>query len=428
MRACRPGLASIRTARRRGRARTRGRWCAARGARREPGWTCLLAETRGSRRTHRWRLIECRSRVQLPTDPVREQRLLKARAGRRRTRVRKPARALPPRAARALLPDARLGLRRRRRAAGRVAARLARARALRGPQLAALVALHDRHQHLPDPDPAPAEARAAGRLRPGDRPARRARASRSSSRSGSSPTRTPSSRTAWPARRRATSSARASSWPSSPRSSTCRRRQRAVLILREVLGFSAKEVAESLETTVAVGQQRAAARPRVDRGARARAQPAADAARARRRRAARRSSRVYVDAWERNDVETVVAMLTEDAAIAMPPLARAGSARAHVMAAVPRRVPDVRHVALEGRGHHRQRPGRVRRLRLGRGDRHYLPFALNVLTFRGDKISDVVAFAVRAIDASERERYHRWVDEPLDAAAHRRHVCAFRIA
>ncbi len=38
-----------------------------------------------------------------------------------------------------------------------------------------------------------------------------------------------------------------------------------------------------------------------------------------------------------------------------------------------------------------------------------------MLTFRGDKISDVVAFAVRAIDASERERYHRWVDEPLDA-------------
>ena len=44
------------------------------------------------------------------------------------------------------------------------------AQALRRPQLAALVALHDRHEHLPDPDPAPPEARAADRLRPGDRP------------------------------------------------------------------------------------------------------------------------------------------------------------------------------------------------------------------------------------------------------------------
>jgi RNA polymerase sigma-70 factor (ECF subfamily) len=44
----------------------------------------------------------------------------------------------------------------------------------------------------------------------------------------------------------------------------------------------------------------------------------------------------------------------------------------------------------------------------------YLPFALNVLTFRGDKVADVVAFAVRSIEPDEREKYHRWVDQPAD--------------
>ena len=59
-------------------------------------------------------------------------------------------------------------------------------------------------------------------------------------------------------------------------------RQRAVLILREVLGFSAKEVGETLETIGALGQQRPAAGPQDGRGDRPRAQPAGDPARARR--------------------------------------------------------------------------------------------------------------------------------------------------
>ena len=70
-------------------------------------------------------------------------------ARRRRRRVHPPRRAAAPGAARPLLPHARLDPRRRRRPAGRPAAGLARARALRGPQLAALVALHRGHPHLP---------------------------------------------------------------------------------------------------------------------------------------------------------------------------------------------------------------------------------------------------------------------------------------
>ena len=65
--------------------------------------------------------------------------------------------------------------------------------AVRGPQLASLLALPDRDQHLPRRDREAAQAGPARRLRPGRRSRTRAPASRSSSRSGSSPTRTSSS-------------------------------------------------------------------------------------------------------------------------------------------------------------------------------------------------------------------------------------------
>ena len=95
--------------------------------------------------------------------------------------------------------------------------------------------------------------------------------------------------------------------------------QRAVLILREVLGFSAKEVAETLETTVRFGQQRAAARPRRGRGAAAGAEPAGHPALARRRRGARGRARATWTRGTGSDIEAVVAMLTEDASFSMPP-------------------------------------------------------------------------------------------------------------
>jgi hypothetical protein len=45
-----------------------------------------------------------------------------------------------------------------------------------------------------------------------------------------------------------------------------------------------------------------------------------------------------------------------------------------------------------------------------------MPFALNVLAFRGREISDVTAFVVRSTEPTQREAYHRWVDQPADAA------------
>ena len=96
-------------------------------------------------------------------------------------------------------------------------------------------------------------------------------------------------------------------------------RQRAVLILRDVLGFSAREVAGALETTpTGVDSALQRAHKAVDERLPQRSQQAMlrsldDAG-------LREIVDGFVDAWERNDVDAVVAMLASDAAMTMPPL------------------------------------------------------------------------------------------------------------
>jgi RNA polymerase sigma-70 factor (ECF subfamily) len=96
-------------------------------------------------------------------------------------------------------------------------------------------------------------------------------------------------------------------------------RQRAVLILRDVLGFSAREVAEALETTPAsVDSALQRAHKSVDERLPEQSQQAT--LRSLGDVALRDVVERYVDAWERGDVEAVVAMLAENATIAMPPM------------------------------------------------------------------------------------------------------------
>lgn len=90
-------------------------------------------------------------------------------------------------------------------------------------------------------------------------------------------------------------------------------RQRAVLVLRDVLGWSAAETAGLLDASVAAvnsALQRARATIEQELGAR----PV---------RAARSGERIllqrYVDAWERADMDGLVALLREDALLSMPP-------------------------------------------------------------------------------------------------------------
>ncbi len=90
-------------------------------------------------------------------------------------------------------------------------------------------------------------------------------------------------------------------------------RQRAVLILRDVLGWSASEVAELLGSTVAsVNSALQRARGTIDQHLPEPTQPAADLAE-------RELLNRYVAAFEHADMDGLVALLSEDATLRMPP-------------------------------------------------------------------------------------------------------------
>lgn len=91
-------------------------------------------------------------------------------------------------------------------------------------------------------------------------------------------------------------------------------RQRAVLVLRDVLGFHAEEVAEMLATTPAsvnsaLQRARGALEARVPARRERLGVPKAD-----RELVAR-----FADAFQRDDIDAVVALLAEDAVVSMPP-------------------------------------------------------------------------------------------------------------
>ena len=96
-------------------------------------------------------------------------------------------------------------------------------------------------------------------------------------------------------------------------------RQRATLILREVLGYSAKETAESLDsTTASVNSALQRARKTIDDHMPDESQQATLRTIGDDRM--REIVEAYMDAMERGDVNQVAEMLTEDAAWSMPPM------------------------------------------------------------------------------------------------------------
>jgi RNA polymerase sigma-70 factor (ECF subfamily) len=95
-------------------------------------------------------------------------------------------------------------------------------------------------------------------------------------------------------------------------------RQRAVLILRDVLGFSARETAEALETSPAsVDSALQRARQTVDRRMPAESQQTT--LRALGDGELEKIVGRFADAWERHDVDALVDMLADDVRMTMPP-------------------------------------------------------------------------------------------------------------
>jgi RNA polymerase sigma-70 factor, ECF subfamily len=190
--------------------------------------------------------------------------------------------------------------------------------------------------------------------------------------------------------------------------------QRSVLVLREVLGFSAKEVAESLNTTVAsVNSALQRARTAVDERVPEQSQQAT--LRALGDDSVRELVDRYVDAWERCDIEAFAAMLAEDATFAMPPLASWYQGR--------------EAIAIWAAGWPLSGAWRWRVVRTSANgqpalgfyawnaeDERHRPFALNVLSLQGTQISGVTAFIARSAEPRDRAVFERYPDEPVDAA------------
>ena len=97
----------------------------------------------------------------------------------------------------------------------------------------------------------------------------------------------------------------------------------------------------------------------------------------------------YVDAWDRGDVQAVVAMLAEDAAFSMPPTATWFRGRAAIAAflplgplSIPRRFLPIRSNGQPAFGTYRwvEEEGR------------YVPNAIHVITLRADEITDATCF------------------------------------
>jgi RNA polymerase sigma-70 factor (ECF subfamily) len=171
-------------------------------------------------------------------------------------------------------------------------------------------------------------------------------------------------------------------------------RQRAVLILRDVLGFSARETAEALDTT-----------PVSIDSALQRAHKAVDARLPERSQQATLQSlddgdlkqlvEEFVAAWERADVDALVSMLAQEAVLSMPPEPTWFAGRDAIgafLAALPLapESPRIRLVPTWANGqlafgHYSWRTERAA----------FMPHAITVVSLRGTQIAELNIFKTK---------------------------------
>jgi RNA polymerase sigma-70 factor (ECF subfamily) len=163
--------------------------------------------------------------------------------------------------------------------------------------------------------------------------------------------------------------------------------QRAVLILREVLGFSAKEVAEILDTTPAsVNSAMQRARAAVDERLPERSQQ--ETLRSLGDDEVRAIVERYIEAWNRGDVDAVVSMLAEEASFSMPPNFEWFRGREAIREFLPRGPLSIPRVFVPVRANGQVAFGTYKLI-----DGEWLPNAIHLVRLdeRG-QIIDVVAF------------------------------------
>jgi RNA polymerase sigma-70 factor, ECF subfamily len=164
--------------------------------------------------------------------------------------------------------------------------------------------------------------------------------------------------------------------------------QRAALILRDVLGFSAREAADVLETTVpsvngALRRARKAVQERLpDQTQQATLRGLGD-------ERIRTLVERYINAWERGDVEAILAMLADDATFTMPPLPTWYRGRDAIAAFLERYALQDRWRLLSTRANGQLAFGCYAwDEELG----SYLALSLDVLTLRGARATEVTSF------------------------------------
>jgi RNA polymerase sigma-70 factor, ECF subfamily len=187
--------------------------------------------------------------------------------------------------------------------------------------------------------------------------------------------------------------------------------QRAVLILREVLGFSAQETAEALDTSVA-SVNSALQRARATVKEKLPDQSQQETLRALGDEKVKEIVGRYADAWERNDVDTVVSMLAEDAAFTMPPMSRwfhGDGIRPWLETSSMTGEWGWRAIPVSANG----QPA-LAFYSWDEAQQARVPFAINVLSFEGEKIREVDAFILRASQDPDPEVQARTPELPAD--------------